>query len=348
MRDQVNYSENKLCLRAAQLGAGTAVAIAGLMAVATPTEAGAAPESVVPNQSPGDLVDALHAAFGVHHARAVHAKGVILKGTFSPDANARSLSKATIFASGPLPMTVRFSDFTGIPDIPDTIPEANPRGFAVKVKAKDGEEFDVVTHSFNGFPTSTSDEFAALLRSIGASGGDAPPHPTAVERFLADHPVAKTFLTTQKPPPVSYATAAYYGVNSLKFTNGDGKSVFVRYRFVPRDGEHYLTTEALKAKGPGYLRDELSQRLAKGAIAFDWFAQIASDGDRIEDPSIAWPDERKLVKLGTLSVVTLADDAATDKQTLFLPGVPHAGIEAADPMLTLRTSAYPLSFRGRQ
>lgn len=347
MRDQDKDFESTLCLRAAQLGAGTAMAIAGLMAAASPVEAGAAPESVLPNQSPGDLVDALHSAFGVHRARAVHAKGVILRGTFSPDPGAGSLSKATIFARGPLPMTVRFSDFTGIPDIPDTIPEANPRGFAVKVKARDGEEFDVVSHSYNGFPTSTSDEFAALLRSIGASGGDAP-HPTAVERFLADHPVAKTFLTTQKPPPVSYATAAYFGVNSFKFTNAAGKSVFVRYRFVPRDGEHYLTTEELKAKGPGYLRDELSQRLAKGAVAFDWFAQIAGDGDRIEDPSIAWPDERKLVKLGTLAVVSLADDAATDKETLFLPGVPHAGIEAADPMLKLRTSAYPLSFGGRQ
>src|SRR5437868_86937 len=124
MRDQDKNFESTLCLRAAQLGAGTAMAIAGLMAAASPVEASAAPESVLPNQSPGDLVDALHSAFGVHHARAVHAKGVILSGIFSPDPNARSLSKGAIFARGPLPMTVRFSDFTGIPDIPDTIAEA--------------------------------------------------------------------------------------------------------------------------------------------------------------------------------------------------------------------------------
>lgn len=347
MPDQDNDDANTLCLRAAQLGAGTAMAIAGLMAAITPAEAGAAPETVIPNQSPSDLVAALHAAFGEHHARAVHAKGVILKGTFSPDPNAKSLSKAPIFAGGPLPMTVRFSNFTGIPDIPDTIPEANPRGFAVKVKASGGEEFDVVTHSFNGFPTSTSDEFAALLRSIAASGGDAA-HPTALERFLSDHPAAKTFLTTQKPPPVSYATAAYFGVNSLKYTSTDGKSVFVRYRFVPRDGEHYLSTEELKTKGAGYLRYELPQRLARGPVVFDWFAQIAHNSDKIEDPSIAWPDDRKLVRLGTLSIQTLADDPAIDKQTLFLPGLVHSGIEAADPMLLLRTTAYPLSFSGRQ
>ena len=346
MRNQDLYFD-KLNLRAAQLSVATAVTIAGIIAAATPLPADAAPESILPNQSPQDLVDALHSAFGEHHARAVHAKGVILKGTFTTEPIARSLSKAPIFAGGPLPVTVRFSDFTGIPDIPDNIPEANPRGFAVKIKAKGGEEFDVVTHSFNGFPTSNSDEFAALLRSIGASGPEVA-HPTPVERFLADHPIAKNFLTTQKPPPVSYATAAYFGVNSIKFTNAEGKSVFVRYRFVPRAGEHYLSTDELKGKGPGYLREELSQRLVKGPIVFDWFAQIAGAGDKIEDPSIAWADDRKLTKLGTLSIDAVADDEATDKRTLFLPGLMHPGIEAADPMLTLRTRAYPISFGARQ
>jgi catalase len=336
-----------LQLRAARLSIAAAMTIAGAMAATWPLPADAAPDSVIPNQSPKDLVDALHTAFGEHHARAVHAKGIILEGSFVADAGAKALSKAPIFASGPLPVTVRFSNFTGIPDIPDNIPEANPRGFAVKIKTADGEAFDVVTHSFNGFPTSNSDEFAALLRSVGASGPDAE-HPTPVERFLSTHPVAKNFLTTQKPPPVSYATAAYFGVNSIKFTNAAGKSTFVRYRFVPRAGEHYLSPEESKANGPEYLQKELSQRTAKGPIVFDWYAQIAAANDKIEDPSIAWPDKRKLVKLGTLTIKVVADDAATDKQTLFLPGLAHAGIEAADPMLTLRTTAYPISFGARQ
>jgi len=337
-----------LQLRAARLSITVAMTISGVMAATWTMPADAAPESVLPGQSPQDLVDALHSAFGEHHARAVHAKGVILEGTFSPDPSAKALSKAPIFTKGPLPVTVRFSNFTGIPDIPDNIPEANPRGLAVKIKAPDGEAFDVVTHSFNGFPTSNSDEFAALLRSVGASGPDAA-HPTPIERFLSTHPIAKTFLTTQKPPPVSYATAAYFGVNSIKFTNATGKAIYVRYRFVPRAGEHYLSPEEAKANGPEYLQKEISQRVAKGPIVFDWYAQLATPGDKIEDPSVAWPEKRRLAKLGTLTVSKLAEDAAVkDAQTLFLPGTPHAGIEAADPMLTLRTTAYPISFGARQ
>lgn len=322
----------------------SAIGIAGTVNAAAPPS----PSEVVPNQSPQDLVNALHTAFGEHHARAVHAKGILLTGTFEPSAEARLLTSASAFASGPLPVVVRFSDFTGIPDIPDTSGSANPRGFAVKVATPAGEEFDVVTHSFNGFPTATSDEFAAFLRSIGASGADAP-HPNAIEQFLDSHPVAKQFVASQKPPPVSYATSAYFGVNSLKYTNSAGKEVFVRYRFVPLAGEHYLNEAEVKSKDADYLEVEIATRVANGPVVFEWMAQIAESGDKIEDPSIAWPETRRLVKLGTITVKALEkDEAAADKKTLFMPGQRHVGIEPADPMLVLRNTAYPLSFKARQ
>jgi catalase len=323
-----------------------AAAILTISAAST-IAAPSAPPAIVPNQTPQDLVNALHSAFGEHHARAVHAKGIILTGLFTADESARSISAASIFSSGPLPMTVRFSDFTGIPDIPDTVGDANPRGFAFKIKAPEGEDFDVVTHSFNGFPTATSDEFAAFLRSIGASGPGVP-HPTPIEQFLGAHPIAKSFLSSQKPPPVSYSTAAYFGVNALKFTNSAGGIHFVRYRLVPRAGEHYLSPPELQAKGPNYLREEIISRVTTTPVIFDWYAQLAESNDKIDDPSIAWPENRQLKKLGTLTINALADDTVTDNQTLFLPGQAHAGIEAADPMLALRNKAYPISFGARQ
>ena len=44
------------------------------------------------------LVDDLRAIFGKHHARANHAKGVMLEGTFAPMEAARALSRAAVFA----------------------------------------------------------------------------------------------------------------------------------------------------------------------------------------------------------------------------------------------------------
>jgi catalase len=259
-----------------------------------------------------------------------------------------SLTKARIFSSGPLPVLVRFSDFTGIPNIPDTVGDANPRGFAMKFTLPDGASADVVTHSFNGFPTATTEEFRQLLLAIGASGAGAA-KPTQLDAFLSAHPIAKTFLTTQKPPSVSYATLSYFGVNAFGYVAADGHRAFVRYRFVPRDGEAFVTPADLAGKSANYLQEELPQRLAKGPVIFDWYAQVAETGDIIGDPSIAWPESRRLVKLGTLRIDHLAPEpAATDKATMFRPLNVPDGIEPADAMLGVRQAAYPLSFKHRQ
>ena len=82
---------------------------------------------------------------------------------------------------------------------------------------------------------------------------------------------------------------------------------------------------------------------------FDLVVQIAEKGDKVEDPSIAWPDGRKTVKLGTFSLTKITDDQrAVQKTLLFLPGQPHPGVEPADPMLVLRNTAYPISLGERQ
>ena len=130
-------------------------------------------------------------------------------------------------------MTIRFSDFGGIPDIPDNIGEANPRGLAIKFRSGSDADLDVVTHSFNGFPTATADELGMLLRAIGSSGPGAA-KPTALDKFLESHPIAKTFLTTQNPPPVSYATTAYFGVNSVAFVDRKKRTALCEISFRPR------------------------------------------------------------------------------------------------------------------
>jgi catalase len=217
----------------------------------------AAPAPPVP--TPAEMVDALHTAFGDHRVRAVHAKGIMATGTFVPSANASMLSKAPLFKVKSVPVLLRFSDFTGIPDIPDTVGDSNPRGLALKFMLPDGSTTDIVSHSFNGFPTATSAEFRELLLAIPVSGPGAP-KPTPLDRFLGSHPIAKTFLTTQKKPSVSYATLEYYGVNAFAFTGSGGRTMHVRYRFVPVAGEAFLTAEDLSKMGPNYLSEELPER----------------------------------------------------------------------------------------
>jgi catalase len=298
--------------------------------------------------TPAAMVDALHAAFGDHHTRAVHAKGVYAMGDYEPSAAARRLSKASVFRDGRLPVLLRFSDFTGIPDIPDTAPQSMPRGMALKFTLPGGYTADVVAHSFNGFPTANTAQFRQLLLAIAASGPNTP-KPTPLDRFLASHPVAKVFLTTQKPMSQSYATLDYYGVNAFRFTNSAGGNVFVRYRFVPVDGERFVPTAKRASMGPDYLAHELPERLSHGPVTYRWLAQIAAPGDAIDNPSIAWPESRRLVDLGTIRITAMAPDSATlDQQTVFLPLNVPDGIAGADPMLDIRQRAYPISFAHRR
>ena len=142
---------------------GLAVMLLGLDALAL--NGGSAAQEV----DPAELVKDIHAIFGEHHARAVHAKGVVFEATFEPTEQARGLSKASVFA-GKVQATVRLSDTTGIPEIPDADPHASPHGLAVKFTLGDGSEMDLVTHSFNGFPAATAADFDAFLKAVAASG----------------------------------------------------------------------------------------------------------------------------------------------------------------------------------
>ena len=318
-----------------------------LMLAAAAVVVGSANPASAQEGLPSQAVAALHSAFGVHHARAVHAKGIVLTGRFYPDAGARRLSRAAIFIRS-TPVIVRFSDFTGLPDIPDTSGSANPRGMAIKFGTVDGAAMDIVAHSFNGFPVKTAAEFAELFRAVGASGANAP-KPTPLDGFLAVHPVAKIFLTTQKPPPESFATSAYFGVNAFSFTNTRGETIGVRYRFVPAAGERFLDTATLATRGADYLVSEVAERVAKGPIQFVWYAQLSEPGDKLDDPSVPWPETRKLIKLGIISIDRFASDQpAMNKHLIFLPGRIPDGVAPADPMVDVRTAAYPISFGERQ
>lgn len=297
--------------------------------------------------SPGDLVNALHSAFGNNHSRAVHAKGIILEGTFIPNKDASEITRAAHLQNQSSKVLVRFSDFTGIPTIPDNNPAANPRGLGIKFIIPDNTTTDIICHSFNGFPTATSDEFRELLLAIGASGPGAK-KPTALDNFLASHPIAKAFLTTQHITS-SFATINYYGVNSFKFTNKKGVSHFIRYQVITEAGEKYITSEESTKESAEYLFAEIKKRIAQGPIKFKLYAQIAEDGDKIEDPSVAWPDSRRRVLLGEITVTKLTDNTPEeDKKFVLSPGNIPDGIEMADPMLELRAKAYPISVKERQ
>ena len=119
-------------------------------------------------------IDVMNTLFGKHPgARANHAKGLVAEGSFTPSPEAAKISKASLFQGPAVPVTVRFSDATGIPTIPDGAANANPHGLSLKFKLGDGSEMDVVTNALKYFPVATGEEFRDLLKAVAASGPDA-------------------------------------------------------------------------------------------------------------------------------------------------------------------------------
>lgn len=297
--------------------------------------------------TPAEVVDSINGVFGPQtYGRAVHAKGIVLTGRFLPSSQAASLSMAPHFQKA-VDMTVRFSDFAGILNISDTDPLATPRGFAMKFHLPDGSETDLVTHSFDGFPTATIDEFRQFMIALGKS----PPGtatPTPAEKYLSTHPVAAAFLKNQKPPAVSYATIRYYGVNSFKFINSDGQVCYGRYRVEPLNGEEFLTADEIAQIPPDYLDGEIRLRVSEGEVKFYLRVQIAKPEDVIDDPSIAWPADRKLIDAGVINITEVAANSdEVQKDLLFLPAALPEGIEPADPMIQARNDIYHVSYERR-
>jgi catalase len=321
---------------------GTALAMCALSAAA----ADAQPADNKP--LPVALVDALNKVAGGPHPgfRANHAKGVLVTGTFTPAKTAPSLSSAPHFAKT-VPVLVRFSDTTGVPNMPDASPDASPHGMAIRFKLPDGGSTDIVSISANSFPVATPEDFLALLTAISKSGAGVP-KPTPVEQFLGSHPATLKFVTTPRPAPESFATLAFYGVNAFKFTNAKGISHFARYQIVPAAGEHALTAADTAKADPNYLMDELPKRIALGPVKFRLTAQLAKEGDSTNDATAVWPADREVVELGTITLTATEKDHAKEKALLYNPLSLPAGIApSTDPILLARPPAYAVSFAQR-
>lgn len=297
-----------------------------------------------------DLIAQFDIMFGLHPGlRPAHAKGILLTGTFSPSAEAVSLTRAPHISRASTPVTARFSNSTGLPALPDNDGNADPRGLAIRFHLADHVHTDIISHSADGFPTRTGKEFLEFLRAA-ATSGPSTPSPTPVEVFFGTHPAALAFVRMPKPRPASFAKQAYFGVTAFRFINKDGVNRYGRYRIVPEAGIEHLDEASAKSKGENYLFDELVSRIAAGPIRFGIQVQIAGEQDIVDDATTHWPDDRPLLHFGTIALNAQApDNAAQQKQIIFDPIPRVDGIEPSDdPLLELRAAIYLMSGRRRR
>ena len=288
---------------------------------------------------------------GVHPGfRPAHAKGVLLSGTFTPAPDGAALARAPHLHRPSTPVTVRFSNFAGIPTVADNDQQgAGPRGIAVRFHLGEHVHTDIVGHSVDSFPARTAEGLLAFLTALIATD-PAGPHPNAIEQFLGAHQAAMAFVQIPKPIPTSFARESFFAVSAFKFTNASSTSRYGRYRILPAAGSAYLGDAEAAAQKPDFLFDEIAARIAREPVEFRVVVQLAEDGDVTDDATVRWPETRALVPFGEISLTAVAPDNAKAQQHIIFDPIPRVdGIDAsADPLFEPRANVYLMTGRRRR
>jgi catalase len=291
------------------------------------------------------VVDAINDISGEHPGhRAAHAKGTLLRGTFTGAGS--ELTTAAHMAGEPVPVTARFSNGGGDPGIPDYAKEG--RGLAVKFYLPDGSKTDIVALSLPCFFVRTPEDFLDFTRLRKPDPETGQPDFEKLGEWMGRHPEAgpaiQAALSTD--PPESYATVAYNSIHAFRWTAPDGTERYVRYRFEPAAGERTLSEEDARALGRDYLQTEI---LGRESTVFRLVVVIANDDDSVNDPTVAWPADRETVEVGRLELVGPDTERERDGDILvFDPTRVTDGIDLSDDqILRFRPRAYSASVTRR-
>jgi len=291
--------------------------------------------------TPSRFVNGFEEVNGVHRGfRRNHAKGACVVGYFESNGNGTRLSKASVFEPGRVAVIGRFSLAGGQPYAADG--PAAVRGFGLRFEPRHGEEWRTAMIDLPVFAVRTAQGFYDQLI---ASKID----PAKVSAFLAAHPETVRAMTIIKAKPFSsgFADATYNGLNAFRFSNGAGVSTPVRWSMIPVDA--FAPEGPAVAQNKNYLFDALIARVRRGPVQWHLIITIGQPGDPTDDATLAWPDSREHVDVGTLTIESVVDEAhGSCRDINFDPLVLPNGIAPSDdPLLSARSAVYSQSFTRR-
>src|SRR3990167_2197549 len=243
------------------------------------------------------VVSALESTFGVIPGeRRNHTKGTCAVGEFVGMPDAAVYSRSALFSGKRVPVIARFSLAGGNPNAPDTA--KSPRGMALEFGLPDNELQHMTMLNTPVFGAAQPQTFLDLIVAMKPDPATGKPDPAKIKAFKASHPdnLAQAAFLANNNPPTSYANSAYFGIHTFKFINRDNKTTYVRWRFVPQDGEKRLSDDELKSLPPNFLEHALIERTKRGPVRWDMLIALGEPGDTEDNPTIAWPEKRKTVK----------------------------------------------------
>jgi catalase len=296
------------------------------------------------------VVTAIEATFGITPGeRRNHIKGECAVGEFVGSPDAAAYSRSALFSGKPVPVVARFSLAGGNPKAPDTA--KSPRGMALEFRLPGNNVQHMTMLNIPIFGAMQPRTFLDLMIATRPDPATGKPDPEKIKAFKATHPdnLAQSDYLAKNNPPAAYSSSSFWGIHTFKFINRDKRTTLVRWQFVPQDGEKRLTDEELKSSPQNFLEQALIDRAKQGPVRWDMMVSIGENGDTEDNPTIAWPDARKKIKAGTLTISSAMPQKGAECEKInYDPLVMADGIEATnDPILQFRSQAYAVSFSKR-
>jgi catalase len=223
------------------------------------------------------------------------------------------------------------------------------RGLGLQFSLPDGEVWRTAMIHLPVFPFSTPEAFYEQMFASQPDPSTGKPDPAKMGAFLARHPETVRAMTVIKGQPVSsgFDNSTFHGLNAFRFINSAGDSIPVRWLLTPM--QPFEGASASAAHDENYLFDSLIAQIHRQPLRWRLIVIVGQPGDPTHDATIAWPEKRENVDVGTLTLDRVESDdtsAATDLN--FDPLVLPAGIAPSDdPLLSARSAVYSQSFTRR-
>jgi catalase len=172
-----------------------------------------------------------------------------------------------------------------------------------------------------------------------------------MKEYVGEHPEILAFIDWVKghPRTESWSEDRFNSLNAFVFVDASGAKHAVRWSFVPAAQATTLTAEQLANLAPDFLEEDIAYRVAAGPQRWDLVITVANPDDPTADPTKAWPEGRRTVDVGTLTVRQIEPEADGPCRDInYDPTVLPTGITTSDdPFPAARSAVYAVSYDSR-
>ena len=300
--------------------------------------------------NPTQVVDAMERLNGISPGeRRNHINGLCASGSFIGSKEVLKYSRSALFSGKKIPVIARFSLAGGNPKSPDAA--RSPRGLALEFRLPGNKFHHFTMLNVPVFGASTPQTFydSILANLPDANTGKADPE--KIKNFKLTHPDALSLgkFLAENNPPISYANSDFFGIHTFKFVNKQNETTLVRWHFIPEDGIKRLSNEEMATTPVRFLNQNLMDRVKTSTVSWKMILTIGELGDEENDPTVYWPENRKELNAGVLTIKTATPQTGSACENInFDPLVMSDGVlPTNDPILLFRSGAYADSYAKR-